>query len=376
MSIQRIVRIPDLYHRQLQGGYKLNFVGITYKDTMKKPKKSRKSRPKVPKVILSQPSVTTTNTTAANVSELTEHVKVHQLNLERLLKAKEKVQENVNKTKQLLEMYKAEATQIGCDTKRRDRSSHDKPSVTTANSIEANISALDKQMKASQLEIEQQIKTTQRERKNVNKTKQLLMMYKEQSEQSETTEIGCVNVIARSAIPGGRDKVEESKPMQQHGLQKPQQCAAAIVGLLIQEQPRKQKKARRPKPDVLELVPHTGKNMFDLHRKLRHAIEQEGEKDLDDQIGRYGKMAWPSNVRLPLSRTADTDVVRERVQRILVDEATVRVVTKMGEIIVSDIDPVTTAEELKAALDEIINAYCKKNADDEESVEPKLFQRN
>ncbi|XP_052888128.1 serum response factor homolog A-like [Anopheles moucheti] len=117
-----------------------------------------------------------------------------------------------------------------------------------------------------------------------------------------------------------------------------------------QQQPRsqQQQRVRRMKSGVIEVVPQAGKTWVEVYTKVRRALNQdESMRDIAQHV-KMGKRTRVNNLRLPLSRSADTEGIRTKIQELLGEEAT------MSDLIVSHIDPSATEQELRDALDAAI----------------------
>nr|XP_049466832.1 involucrin-like [Anopheles coluzzii] len=156
-----------------------------------------------------------------------------------------------------------------------------------------------------------------------------------------------------------RQAVGIAQHQQQQQQRQPQR--QAVAGSQQQQQERMQQqqqlqRKRKPRPDIIEVSPSEGETWDGIYEKVRKAIRLDAaHSEMKGHIKR-GRRTHARLLRMELSKTANAPLMLEGVRKIIGDAGVSRLVTEMGELLVVDIDPLATEEDIIAALDAKIGA--------------------
>uniref|UniRef100_A0A182SNU6 CCHC-type domain-containing protein n=1 Tax=Anopheles maculatus TaxID=74869 RepID=A0A182SNU6_9DIPT len=114
-----------------------------------------------------------------------------------------------------------------------------------------------------------------------------------------------------------------------------------------QQQPRKPAKVRSARADQIDIAPAEGTTWTQLYLKLRTAPELEAVRQ---DIG-MGRRTGTGHLRVPIKRLVDSQDLSTRIQQVLDETGVSRVVTEMGEILVTNVDALATKEDVKQAIE-------------------------
>ena len=113
---------------------------------------------------------------------------------------------------------------------------------------------------------------------------------------------------------------------------------------------------RRHNVDKVEVIPSENQTWETVYQKVKDAIKFDpAHKDLADHVV-IGRRTHAAPLRIQLSCTADSTLVLQEVQQIIGNAGIARVITEMGEILITHIDPLASEEELKEAIDRKLQA--------------------
>ena len=117
------------------------------------------------------------------------------------------------------------------------------------------------------------------------------------------------------------------------------------------QQQQQKRTQRRPKVDLIEVTPQESQTWESVYRLIRRVIRQDPlHKALEDHIG-IGNRTRAELLRIKISKSADSALVLAEVREIIGSWGVARLVTEMGEVIVSHIDPLVEEAEVISALD-------------------------
>nr|XP_049461491.1 uncharacterized protein LOC125906501 [Anopheles coluzzii]XP_049466768.1 uncharacterized protein LOC120960477 [Anopheles coluzzii] len=167
----------------------------------------------------------------------------------------------------------------------------------------------------------------------------------------------------RQAAAGSQQQQQQLQPQRQHQQQQQQRQPQrqAVAGSQQQQQERMQQqhqqhRKRKPRPDIIEVSPSEGETWDGIYEKVRKAIRLDAaHSEMKGHI-KQGRRTHARLLRMELSKTANAPLMLEGVRKIIGDAGVSRLVTEMGELLVVDIDPLATEEDIIAALDAKIGA--------------------
>ncbi|XP_053667944.1 uncharacterized protein LOC128718340 [Anopheles marshallii] len=117
-------------------------------------------------------------------------------------------------------------------------------------------------------------------------------------------------------------------------------------GRLLQQSRQRQQQQHQVRPDTIEVTPAEGATWTQAYLKLRTAPELE---EVRTAIG-MGRRTTQGHLRVPISRSADSETLTAKIQDVLGDMGAVRVLTEMGELLITHVDPLATVEDVKDAI--------------------------
>uniref|UniRef100_A0A182M3F6 CCHC-type domain-containing protein n=1 Tax=Anopheles culicifacies TaxID=139723 RepID=A0A182M3F6_9DIPT len=152
----------------------------------------------------------------------------------------------------------------------------------------------------------------------------------------------------RRVIPMANQWHSQGRLAQQ---QRAQQCEQQLPQRQ-QQQGNQRPKRRSMRADRIDVAPAAGVTWTEVYVKLRTASELE---DVRADIG-MGRRTGAGHLRVPIKRTADSTLVSSRIQELLGETGVTRVVTQMGELFVTNIDPLAEEDDVRSALESLLGS--------------------
>ncbi|XP_052890248.1 uncharacterized protein LOC128298531 [Anopheles moucheti] len=160
----------------------------------------------------------------------------------------------------------------------------------------------------------------------------------------------------------GWSTVVKRRPAQQQQQQQqrsqPQQCSKQQLSQQQHQRSQQQRQKqlavprRKVKADMIEVAPANGKTWMDVYCKVRKGLEGT-EVAQHVQMGTRTQLSY---LRLPLSKSANSEDVLNVVQDIVGEDGKARIITEMGEVYLSHLDPMAEKEDVLTAIESKLGA--------------------
>nr|BAC57919.1 gag-like protein [Anopheles gambiae] len=103
---------------------------------------------------------------------------------------------------------------------------------------------------------------------------------------------------------------------------------------------------RPNRQDIIEVTSFTGKMWYQVYKQIREAPEME---KMNEKL-HIGRRTAKLNLRMKVARSIDSSEAMARIQGVLRDEGSVRVLTQMTEVIITNVDPLANDGDIRSAI--------------------------